>query len=199
MLKAVGIDLAASVNRKTGFSVLYEDLSCFSRILYRDKEIIQATVLERPDIVCIDAPLFFPSGKKSFRKIGPPHLRECDRVLLRMGIKFFPITLGPMRSLTLRGIRLKRALVSEGIRVFESFPGAVQDLLGIPRKNRSLFLMESALRSLGLKISQEEGKLDGDQMDAITMSVVGMMYLWGHGRLIGREDEGFMLIPDINL
>ena len=54
-------------------------------------------------------------------------------ILLTMKIKFFPITLGPMRQLTLRGLALKEKLEKVGLRVFETYPGAVQDLWGIPR------------------------------------------------------------------
>jgi predicted nuclease with RNAse H fold len=197
-MKSVGIDLSASSKRGTGFSVLLEDLSCSTEILSSDKEIISRTVEEKPDIVCIDAPLFLPEGKRSFRKKGPPHLRACDKILLSMRIKFFPITLGPMRKLTLRGIRIKKRLESHGLVVYESFPGAVQDILGIPRKQRGLKLLDKAINSLGIRIKTAESKLDGDQLDAVTMSVVGMLYLWGHGKLIGKKEEGYMLIPDIS-
>ena len=39
-----------------------------------------------PDVVSIDAPLFLPKGRKSLEQRGPPHLRACDRELLRMKI-----------------------------------------------------------------------------------------------------------------
>lgn len=196
-LKSVGIDLSASSKRGTGFSVLKEDMTCETELLYTDFDIVRRTVDEIPDVVCIDAPLFFPEGRRSFRERGPPHLRECDKVLLKMGIRFFPVTLGPMRKLTVRGIKIRRRLEQRGLLVFESFPGAVQDILGIMRKQRGLRYLEAALRSLGLKIITSEQSLDGDQLDAATMSLMGMIYLWGHGRLIGKKEEGYMLIPNI--
>jgi predicted nuclease with RNAse H fold len=54
--------------------------------------------------------------------------------LLRMKIKFFPLTLGPMRKLTERGIRLKKILEKKRLDVVETYPGAAQDILKIPRK-----------------------------------------------------------------
>lgn len=196
LLKSIGIDLAGKGSGKTGFAVMNEDLICKTKILYTDHEIIRSTVNEKPDIVCIDAPLFLPEGKKSFRQRGPPHLRKCDKILLKMGIKFFPITLGPMRLLTMRGIKIKRELEKNDILVFESFPGAVQDILGIPRKQRGLEMLLKGLTCLGISIDAKEN-LDDDQLDAATLSLVGMMYLWGYAKKIGKEGEGYMLIPEL--
>jgi len=64
-------------------------------------------------IVAIDAPLSLPTGRKSIEQKTGVHLRECDKELLKRGIKFFPVTLGPMRKLTSRGITLRRILESD--------------------------------------------------------------------------------------
>ena len=52
----------------------------------------------------------------------------CDRALLRLGIRFFPITLGPMLMLTERGLALKKKLSTMGNHAVECYPGAAQDL-----------------------------------------------------------------------
>ena len=88
----------------------------------------------RPGLVVIDAPLSLPRGRKTIEDRSGPHLRECDRELLRRKVPFFPLTLGPMRMLTVRGMRIARALSKRGFPVVEGYPGGAQDILGLPRK-----------------------------------------------------------------
>ena len=105
--KVIGIDLAGSLKRKTGICFLIENniLSC--KIVFTDEEIIEYIKLYSPDLIAIDAPLNLPPGRKTLEDRNGEHFRPCDRELLKRGIRFFPITLGPMRSLTKRGISLK--------------------------------------------------------------------------------------------
>src|SRR2546426_4817156 len=98
----VGLDLAGSVKRNPGFCIMDERMHCITKILHTDDEILKFTIDAHPSVVSIDAPLFLPKGRKSIEDRGPPHFRECDKELLRMHIRFFPISLGPMRMLTTR-------------------------------------------------------------------------------------------------
>ena len=132
-MRAVGLDLAGSERRGTGFCVMETNMECRAEVLHTDGEIVAKTVAAHPRVVSIDAPLFLPLGRPSLEVKGPPHFRECDKELLRMKIKFFPISLGPMRMLTARGMRLRSVFEAKGLEVIESFPGAIQDLLGMPR------------------------------------------------------------------
>ena len=102
-MKSAGIDLAGVESRPTGFSVMDEDLSCSACILHNDTEIL-TTSRRRRSVVAIDAPLA-PAQRQAVSEVrNNVHLRECDRELLRMKIKFFP-DIGPMRQLTQRGMR----------------------------------------------------------------------------------------------
>jgi len=194
-LVAVGIDLAGSEKRDTGFSTMDERLHCSARVLHTDAEILSATLAAKPGVVSIDAPLFLPRGRASLEVKGPPHFRECDKELLRMHIRFFPISLGPMRMLTARGMRLRSVLESEGLEVIESFPGAIQDLLGMPRKQRGLGLLRKALASYGVTFDGNGTELGGDELDGITSALVGLQYLRGDYRAIGDPEEGLMILP----
>ena len=129
---------AGSERRDTGFCTMDYSMKCTATVLHSDREILERTFSTNPTVVSIDAPLFLPRGRKSLDQRGPPHFRECDRELLRMRIRFFPISLGPMRMLTERGMRIKREFEEEGLEVIESFPGAIQDILGMPRKQGGL-------------------------------------------------------------
>jgi len=157
----VGIDLSGSERRMTGFCVMDGALNCTVKILFTDREVIGETLAARPEVVSIDAPLFLPRGRKRLEDRGPPHLRACDRILLQMKIKFFPISLGPMRKLTERGMRLRAIFEKSGLPVIESFPGAVQDLLGIPRKQKGLGGLRRALLKYGLKGDATRREPDG--------------------------------------
>ncbi len=195
MAKAVGIDLAGSAKRDTGFCVMDARMLCHTSVLHTDDEIFTVTVSATPDVVSIDAPLFLPKGRVSLDTRGPPHFRECDLELRRMKIRFFPISLGPMRMLTARGMRLRARLEEDGIEVIESFPGAIQDILGIPRKQVGLKELELGLQSQGVRWGDPMATRSGDELDAATSALVGMLYLKKEYRAIGDPSEGLMILP----
>ncbi len=190
----VGIDLAGSEKRPTGFCVLDGMRSkCYK--LYTDKEIIENVERIKPKIVAIDAPLALPKGRKSLEERCNVHLRKCDRELLNMKIKFFPITLGPMRMLTKRGIRLRRTLERKGFKVIEVYPGAAQDIWKIPRKQEGLEKLRRGLMRLGVKGDISKKGITGDELDAITSALVGKAYLEGKYVAIGDPEEILMILP----
>jgi predicted nuclease with RNAse H fold len=171
------------------------NMGCKTSVLHTDQEVLRLTSEARPGVVSIDAPLFLPKGRESLEKPGPPHFRECDKELLRMHIKFFPISLGPMRMLTARGIKLRTALEARGFEVIESYPGAIQDLLGMPRKQKGLSKLEMALRHYGVGLGGPKGGFTGDELDAVTSALVGLMYRNGEYTAIGDPEEGLMILP----
>jgi hypothetical protein len=194
MVNVVGVDLAGSEKRDTGFCIMDARKRCSTSVLHTDGEILDRTSAARPRVVSIDAPLSLPRGRESLEKRGPPHFRECDKELLRMRIKFFPISLGPMRMLTARGIRLRDALKGDGTEVIESFPGATQDILGVPRKQAGLRELERGLLGLGVRWDESRER-SGDELDAVTSALVGLMYLRKQYRAIGDPEEGLMILP----
>ena len=133
--KVVGIDLAGSEKRASGFCCLEGNRAEVS-VLHTDGEILRAVGRE-VQAAAIDAPLSLPRGRCCLKDdcscAGKAHFRVCDLELRAMKIKFFPITLGPMRQLTVRGLKLKEALEKRGIEVFETYPGAAQDIWKMPR------------------------------------------------------------------
>lgn len=191
----VGIDLAGSERRNTGFCIMDGGMRCETAVLHTDDEILSRSTKAAPEVVSIDAPLFLPKGRKSLEDRGPPHFRECDKELLRMHIRFFPISLGPMRMLTTRGIRLRAAFEARGIEAIESFPGAIQDLLHMPRKQAGLPLLARALRAYGIDLGKPDSELGGDELDAVTSALVGLHYVTGEYKAIGDPEEGLMILP----
>lgn len=189
----LGVDLAGSERRPTGMCLLYEDYDCRCWIVYRDIDIILAALAYLPRVIAIDAPLTLPRGRKSLSSREPTHFRSCDLEMRRRGIKFFPITLGPMRTLTARGMLLKKRLEELGLGVIEVYPGGAQDVLGLPRKSKDLNMLIDGLRTLGLRGLR--AGLSGDEADAATCALVGLLYIENKYEALGEIDEGQIIMP----
>lgn len=121
------------------------------------------------------------------------HYRPCDIELRRRKIPFFPITLGPMRKLTQRGIRLKRRLEAEGFRVVEIYPGGAQDIWRIPRAKRSREGLRRGLSRLGIKGLTRAAS--DHELDAATGALVGWLYLIDQADVLGDFSSGAILMP----
>jgi hypothetical protein len=189
----VGLDLAGVESRPTGFCML-ADMKAETSLIHTDKEILGKIEESRPSVVAIDAPLSLPPGRKSLEERTGVHLRECDRELLKRGIKFFPVTLGPMRKLTKRGINLRHILEAENFIAIEAYPGGAQDVLGIPRKQKGLEKLKAGLESLGIKGLKSQ--ISDHELDAVTCAYVGKLFLEGKAVTYGAPDEGIVMPKD---
>lgn len=193
--RVVGLDLAGSPKRDTGVCVFSGPRRLRATILHADQEILEFVSDVAPDLVVIDAPLSLPHGRRTIEDRSGPHLRACDRELLRLRLPFFPLTLGPMRMLTVRGMDLAAALKGRGNSVVEGYPGGAQDLLGLPRKRSGAALLQRRLRARGLAGDLDRRRLTHDELDAVTIAWVGWNFQKGKGVLIGDPSEGLMLLP----
>ena len=191
----MGIDLAGSPRRRTGFCVLGPGLRTRTSVLGPDDEILREVEAAVPAIVAIDAPLALPRGRASLEIPGPPHLRTCDRELLALGIRFFPLTLGPMRQLTARGMSLAAALRSRGFAVIEAYPGGAQDVLGLPRKGDGVGRLARALVRFGFSGDVAERELTHDELDAVACAYTGREHLAGRSLVLGTPAEAELILP----
>ena len=189
-MSIVGLDLAGVETRPTGLCLLRQ-MTAQPFLVYTDTEILNVIQRCRPDIVAIDAPLSLPPGRKSIEEKTPTHLRECDKELLKRRIRFFPITLGPMRKLTTRGIALRETLQAQGFKAIEVYPGGAQDILHIPRKQQGLAPLKSGLEKLGIKGLTED--LSDHELDAITCAYVGRLYLGGKACTYGTTEQAIIM------
>jgi predicted nuclease with RNAse H fold len=187
-----GVDLAGVPHRPTGMCIL-EGLKAKTTILYSDEDILSSIQKEKPDLVAIDAPLTLPPGRKSIDERNDSHYRPCDEELRRRKIPFFPITLGPMRVLTERGIKLREILEKEGFRVVEIYPGGAQDIWNIPRVKHSLSGLREGLRKLGISGLKKESS--GDELDAATGALVGLLFLQRKADVYGDFKGGAIIMP----
>jgi len=189
-MQIIGLDLAGVESRPSGFCVL-DGMRAEAFVVYTDEKIIQRIEEVKPSLIAIDAPLSLPPGRKTIEERTGVHLRECDKELLRRRIKFFPITLGPMRKLTKRGIKLRKLLESRGFRVIEVYPGGAQDILEIPRKQEGLEKLRKGLQRLAIE-GLNEGMSD-HELDAVTCAYVGKLFLEGKSETLGDPDKGIVM------
>ncbi|MBN1938112.1 MAG: DUF429 domain-containing protein [Candidatus Aminicenantes bacterium] len=191
-LVVLGLDLAGSPRRPTGACTL-RALEAKTALLFGDDEILSLVETVRPDLVTVDAPLTLPPGRTSIEDRNGEHYRPCDLELRERGIPFFPITLGPMRMLTVRGILLKESLETRGFRIMEMYPGGAQDVWNLPRAKRDAAGLRRGLARLGIR---GLGRNPSDhELDAATGALVGLMFLQGKAGYYGDLETGAILMP----
>lgn len=186
----LGLDLAGSPRRPSGLC-FFSNMKVSTQLAYEKKEILFLIKEKKPNLVAIDAPLSFPIPRSDGdKKIS---LRICEKELKRRRIPFFPPTLGQMKQLTERGIWLRQKIEAMGIKVIEVYPGAAQDIWGLPRSRREPDRLRQGLQKMGLKGLKE--KITADELDAITAALVGYYYLLGKTEEIGDPQEGKIILP----
>ena len=200
-LVVMGIDLVSSEERESGCCELRGNLAKTCR-LKTDDEIIDWVLNAEADLVSIDSPLSIPAGRISFFDDDPYRefgiMRECERVLKRRGINVYPSLIPSMQKLTRRGMILAEKLRSRGIPVIESYPGAAQDIMSIPRKQAGLDYLVLGLQEFGLRGDFIEHTVSHDELDAITSAVVGFFFWTGMFEPLGTPQEEYLIIPDLN-
>src|SRR5437899_8928660 len=97
--------------------------------------------------------------------------------------------------LTRRCIRLASALREAGCEVIESYPGAAQDVLGIPRKKASLEELKRGLFRAGIAGDFVTADVTHDEVDAITSALVGLFYLADDYIALGTAAEDYLIVP----
>ena len=162
-----------------------------TELVLENSEIIELICEANPDLVPIDAPLSLPPGRRTIHDRTGEHLRPCDRELQRLGIRFFPVTLGPMRMLTERGLALRAELETAGLVPVECYPGAAQDVWGLPRQQHDLHGLRRSLSRLG--VEGLHPAMTDHELDAVSAALAGYEFLTGAAAMIGGDDG--MLIP----
>ncbi len=199
--RVVGIDLTGSEIRPSGWCLLKGDYAVTQR-LGSDDELIEKTFESRPTLVSIDSPLSIPSGRKSVHDDDPGRniygiMRHCERMLKKRGVNVYPSLIPSMQNLTARGIRLANHFRSMGIPVIESYPGAAQDIMAIPRKGLSLEFLAIGLQKFGVTGDFVNNPVSHDELDAITSAVVGLFFWSGKFEALGNTEEEYLIIPDL--
>ena len=198
-LCVVGIDLTGSETRPSGWCLL-EDARAETWRIKTDDELVSRIAAARPAVVSIDSPLSLPAGRLRVDDSDPTRAefgitRACERELRRRCVGVYPTLLPSMQALTARGMRLAERIRGLGFGVIEGFPGAAQDILGIPRKKASLEYLRDGLARFGIAGEFTSRRVSHDELDAITVAVTGLFYLAGRYEALGDEEEGRLIVP----
>ena len=199
--RIAGIDLTGSEARGSGWCLL-DGSKAEVAVVLSDDEILERTMQARPDLVSIDSPLCLPRGRTCVEDTDPGRdefgiMRESERELKRRGINVYPCLIRSMQKLTARGIRLAETLRAQGIPVIESYPGAAQDIMRIPRKGAGAGWLKRGLRDFGVSGGYETRDVTHDELDAITSALVGTFHLAGMTEALGTEEEPPLIIPKL--
>ena len=198
----VGIDLTGSEKRKSGWAaVIGQELN--TELVASDADLIGKTLSAKPFLVSIDSPLSLPSGRLTEFDDDPGRdeygiVRQAERQLRKRGINVYPALLPSMQRLTRRGVELAALLRKQGVPVIESYPGAAQDILGIPRKKTSLKHLVDGLRRFGYESLTEESNVAHDELDAATSALVGQFMLAGYWEALGSPEEDYLIVPTVD-
>ena len=198
----VGIDLTGSEKRLSGWaSVVGTTLT--TDLAGTDAELIEKTLSARPFLVSIDSPLSLPAGRRTEFDDDPGRdeygiVRHVERQLWKRGINVYPALIRSMQRLTHRGVELAAKLRKKGIPVIESYPGAAQDILGIPRKKTSLRHLSGGLQRFGYDSLVGGLDVSHDELDAATSALVGQFMLAGCWEAFGSVEEDYLIVPTVS-
>lgn len=197
----VGIDLTGSEKRPSGWCQLTGTVAR-TEMVHSDDDMVARIATIRPDVVSIDSPLSIPAGRISVWDDDPGRstygiMRVCERTLKRRGINVYPCLLPSMQALTNRGMQLAHRIRRMGIPVIESYPGAAQDIMGIPRKGAGEHFLKQGLIDFGVAGEYQRLQVRHDELDAITSALVGSFFLAGKYEALGSSAEEPLIIPDL--
>jgi uncharacterized protein YprB with RNaseH-like and TPR domain/predicted nuclease with RNAse H fold/dephospho-CoA kinase len=200
-LRIVGIDLSGGEKRFSGWCFLKYSNAITKKIFSND-DLIEETTKYQPDLISIDSPLSLPAGRKIVSDEDPNRnkygiMRFCEKQLKRRGVNVYPCLINSMQNLTARGIWLATKFRKMGYPVIESFPGAAQDILDIPRKRASEELLKKGLSNFGIKGYYENNEVSHDELDAITSAIVGYFFWCGQFEALGNIEEDYLIIPQL--
>jgi uncharacterized protein YprB with RNaseH-like and TPR domain/predicted nuclease with RNAse H fold len=194
----IGLDLTGSAARPSGFCVMKGSYA-ETETLREDDDILQRIVDARPSLVSIDSPLCLPVGRTRVTDDDPMRhfgiMRVSERILKRRGINVYPSLIPSMQRLTVRGIRLAGIIRSLGFPGIACYPGAAQDIMGIPRKGAGTEWLTLGMKEFGVTGQFTAIEPTHDELDAITCSLVGFFHLAGKTEALGGDGEEPMMVP----
>jgi uncharacterized protein YprB with RNaseH-like and TPR domain/predicted nuclease with RNAse H fold len=200
-IRIVGIDLVGAEQRYSGWCLI-DGRRVHTQRIASDDDLIRTSLAAAPALISIDSPLSLPVGRTRVTDDDPGRktfgiMRECERTLKKRGINVYPSLIPSMQRLTERGIRLANRFREMGMPVIESYPGAAQDIIDIPRKRASLDLLEKGLVEFGVHGEFASKRVSHDELDAITSAIVGLFFWSGKFEALGNLEEEYLIIPDL--
>jgi len=178
-----GIDLAGVEKNPTGWA-LWKNKVISTCHLYENQEILEHLTKFKPTLIAIDAPLSLP-------KKGT--MRKADKEMHRRGYSVFPPRFPAMEKLTLRAMEIIQQIKREELHIIEVHPTSTRKALKIPAKDWKK--IQNIFLHMGLKGDLKTRVLTSHEIDAVTATLTGYLYLQGKVDLIGDEEEGYIVVP----
>ena len=79
--------------------------------------------------------------------------------------------------------------------MIESYPGAAQDIMRIPRKSAGSELVKVGIERVWHIRRRRNSKGYHDELDAITSALVGVFHWVGMSEELGTEEEEALVLP----
>lgn len=203
----VGIDLAGP-RRPWGWAIidqagtLRESGVCSGD----DDEVLALVARAAPEFVAIDAPLGLPEGLCcldagcSCTPTRTPGIRLSEQEVRALGYGLYITTKRTIiPHLVARGIRLRAALESAGVRVLEVYPFASKvALFGRPIPKKTTPAGRAWLQDrVGALVPGLSARVyTHDELDAIIAAYTALLLARGHARAYGDVREGTIVVPD---
>jgi len=171
-IRILGLDLAGSEKRQTGYCLIVGHELVDYGILFSDAQIRSYILKQSPSLVAIDAPFNFP--KKG-------NLRDCDLLMKQIGLSPLSPILPGMKVLVERVNRLLKWLKEKNIEAIEVFPAGAIRFLGFKQKPKSIGerirMLREIIRSIDLVTKRPIGRISSDEFDGIICAITGYAYV----------------------
>lgn len=163
-----------------------------SRNADADSFLLAELAFLQPELVMIDAPLSLPGVYWLGNGYHDHFFRKCDRDVHAMS----PMFLG---GLTARAMNLQKYLNGMRIRMIETYPRRLAEVLELPMdlykkdKNTLPEFVEKLIRKIGVRINAERVS-SWHHLDALLAFISGLRY--GEHQILeyGSKEEGLILV-----
>ncbi|AGK60640.1 hypothetical protein Asulf_00621 [Archaeoglobus sulfaticallidus PM70-1] len=177
--------LGIDVGKRASHYVLLEDNAVVDMGKFED--VVDLKI--RANYAGVDAPLSFPTSGS---------YRECEKELIKRGIRLFPPNANFFRKITHIGMKIARFLRENGTEVFEVYPYATRKILNIApelKKNTksNMRLIQEELRKY-LNFDEFENH---DLLDSAISALTVKLFLEGRGDIVGGVD-GKIIVPKVS-
>lgn len=204
----LGVDLAASAQRRSGWAILDGTARLLGiGLAATDADILALAHRWQPRLIAVDAPLSLPLGLHCLDETCPCRPTAADgrkaaeRELLRRGIPLYLTTKRSIiKAMIVRAMALTAALERDAFTVLEVYPYACKVVLfgrPIPRKTTAhgRDWLRDRLSDLIPGLGGHPGRLNHDQLDALAAAYTACLADGGLAEALGDPQEGLIYLP----
>lgn len=206
----MGVDLKTTTRQRSSLAVVDSD-SCivYMGSFSEDRELLEAAVQYRPQLIAIGSPLTLPTGLCCLESACNCQMeypenkgRQAELDLARMGIScFFTNKKSIVTRLVYRAVTLNRQLTEMEQQIIEVYPHASKLLLfgdKLPPKRNAkecLGFLKDRLPSLVEGLDPYMIQLDSGSCDSLINAHIALLHASGETDVVGSDNEGLIALP----